>query len=32
LRHVIDPYNDVEVAIVDKITGRFSPTVPLSLL
>jgi hypothetical protein len=32
LQHVKDPYNDVEVAIVDKITGHFSPTVPLSLL
>jgi hypothetical protein len=29
LRHVKDPYNGVEVAIVGKITGHFLPTVPL---
>jgi hypothetical protein len=28
LRHVKDPYNGVEVAIVGKITGYFSPIVP----
>jgi hypothetical protein len=32
LRHVKDPYKGVEVAIVGKITGHFSPIVPLSLL
>jgi hypothetical protein len=29
LRHVKDPYNGVEVAIVGKRAGHFSPTVPL---
>jgi hypothetical protein len=28
LHHVKDPYNVMEVAIVGKITGHFSPTVP----
>jgi hypothetical protein len=28
LRHLKDPYSDVEVAIVGKITGHFSPSVP----
>jgi hypothetical protein len=32
LWHVKDPYNDVEVAIVGKITGNLAPKVPLSLL
>jgi hypothetical protein len=32
LRYVKDPYNDMELAIVGKITGHFSPTVPLFLL
>jgi hypothetical protein len=32
VRHVKYPYNGVEVAIVGKITGHFSPMVPLSLL
>jgi hypothetical protein len=29
LRHEKDPNNGVEVAIVGKIAGHFSPTVPL---
>jgi hypothetical protein len=32
MRHVKDPYIDAEVAIVGKIIGHLSPTVPLSLL
>jgi hypothetical protein len=32
LRHVKDPYSGVEITIVGKSTGDFSPIVPLSLL
>jgi hypothetical protein len=31
LRYVKDPYIGVEVAVVGKITGHFSPIVPLFL-